>query len=219
MRLSELKKMNRDLYNNLSFKSRQEIDSMIDRIDIYDINNYDYELVKMDLIGLYRESELKVEDVQRLFCNENEKEEYCKEISKCFKSKTFSEKIVNMMPVASISVAIYCVFSVVVLNSMPKMYPISFFDLIFWIVIAPTIAVLYRRLIKKMNSYKERVLLLFGTLCSIGVVCYLASLLNSRIITVNSIYLLILAILLCVLSVSAYRIYYGRHSYNYKKLE
>ena len=123
------------------------------------------------------------------------------------------------MPVASISVAIYCVFSVVVLNSMPKMYPISFFDLIFWIVIAPTIAVLYRRLIKKMNSYKERVLLLFGTLCSIGVVCYLASLLNSRIITVNSIYLLILAILLCVLSVSAYRIYYGRHSYNYKKLE
>ena len=50
MRLSELKKMNRDLYNNLSFKSRQEIDSMIDRIDIYDINNYDYEIVKMDCI-------------------------------------------------------------------------------------------------------------------------------------------------------------------------
>lgn len=218
MNISELKKENDIAVKNLSPQCQKTLEKALENVSKYTINNLDYEKVRMDLIGLFQETQLRGEDPNHLFSKPEEVEFLCNELRASYKSQSFIEKVVNALPTASLSSLLYGFISLIIFNSMPSIYLITPFDLIFWFVVAPFISILYRHFSYNIKNYYIKFSFMIGNLCIAAFVCYLSIHFEMVIYRINS-YILILILIIIYAIACIYRRKVRRRSvisFNYR---
>lgn len=211
MSISRLKRENDIATKNLRPQYREALEKVLGNISNYTVNNLDYEKAKADLIGLFQEAQIRGDNPSILFSDPEEMEMLCNELSVTYKSQCFAEKIINTLPVASLSSLLYCFASLVLFNSMPSSYSITPFDLVFWFVVAPFISVFYRHFSSNIQSKYIKTSFVIGNICIISIICCISTYFEVKICKINSYILMTIFAVIYIVSYIIYIKYYNKY--------
>lgn len=210
MNIAKLKRENDIAAKDLRPEYREALEKAFENLSIYNVNNLDYEKAKADLIGLFQEAQIRGDNPSMLFSRE-EMKVLCNELSAAYKIQRFTEKIINALPAASLSSLLYCFVSLIFFNSMPSVYSITLFDLMFWFVVAPFIAVFYRHFSNNIQNCYIKLCFMIGNLSITGFICYLSIYFEIKIYEINSYILMVIFAVMFIISCAIYNKYYNKY--------
>lgn len=219
MRIADIKRINRQGYNDLSLQNQKNFRQILRDIDSHAVNALDYELIKGNLLGMFKEAAMKGQGVDKKLYLHKIKGEI---ISKA-KNRTVLEYIINTMPKVILSILLFYCISYVIYNSLPSKMDVTISNLVFWVIIGPLVTVAYqslgfKRRIKSRKWLYKAILLVFTVLSAVGA-CYISRTLYPMVILwVKGYYPVLILIALWSLFQLIYELYYINYAKDYDLL-